>query len=519
MWVAAVVILLGAVAGLLAGGTASTDGGGAGGTGATDDGGTGQASTADDTAQASNGGCEFWVAPEPAGDDDGPGTREEPWGTLEHAAANVPDHGCTVLFEPGNYRGHANIKREFDTETVFRSATPYAAVLEHDDTVVDIDGGRNITIEGFELRHDGPSTPGSAYVAIVDRRDETWSERITFRDNIFHDSHGDDLLKIHNGVRFATVENNVFYNQGKDEQHIDVNSVTDVVVQDNVFFNDFASSGRDSDTPVKHFIVVKDSNEDDDGLEGSERITIRRNVFLNWQGDSEAFVKIGNDGKPYHEARDVLVESNLVVGNSSFEADAAFGVRGARDVTFNNNTVVGDLPGRAFAYRIHVTDENPDNDDIRFTNNIWSDPTGTMGSDGDDGDNRFSNVDDSTVSGLVNDNNLYWNGDEPIPPSSSSSLDDPRGIVADPELPGDDAEVTLPYWTGSRFPSGNTTIRDEFVRLVETHGAIPTTSPAVDAADPQTAADRDILGRQRDAPDIGAYEAVEGGTARAGDGS
>jgi hypothetical protein len=504
LWVGlvALLIVIAAAAGVLANGFDDASGGG-------------EPGSSEAGLDGAGGRCAYWVAPAPAGDDDGRGTASDPWATFEHAAANVPDRGCTVWFAPGTYDGYNQINRRFTTTTTFRSRSPHLALLEHDSEVVDIDGGRNIVIQGFELRHSGPSTSSADYVVIVDRRDDTWSEHITFRDNVFHDSYGDDLLKVHNGARFVTVEGNIFYNQGEGEQHIDVNSVTDVVIRDNIFFNDFASSGRESDTEVKHFIVVKDSNEDDDGLEGSQRITINRNIFLNWEGGPETFVKAGNDGMPYHEAQGVLIESNLLIGNSPTPADAAFGVRGARDIVFNNNTVVGDLPGDSYAYRIHLKDDNPRNENIRFTNNIWSDPTGTMGADASGSVNEFSDGDPSEVAGLVNDTNLYWNGAAPIPSGEVSNPlnDDARRVVADPQLPTDQSHIVLPYWTGRSLRSGSTTIRAEFIRLVEAYGAIPATSPAVDAADPETAARRDILGRTRTSPDLGAFEAPDGGGA------
>ena len=84
------------------------------------------------------------------------------------------------------------------------------------------------------MRHSGPDS--GRFVVVADRRNETWSEYVTFRNNIIHDSYNNDLLKIHNGARFFTIEGNIFYNQTASEQHMDVNGVTDVVIQDNIFF-------------------------------------------------------------------------------------------------------------------------------------------------------------------------------------------------------------------------------------------------------------------------------------------
>jgi len=451
--------------------------------------------------------CEYWVAPAPEGDDHQTGAFAEPWATLNHAAAQVPDKNCTVWFKNGVYSGTNELKRRFTSTTTFKAVNPYQAIFEHSGTVLELDGIRNMTFEGFEFRHSGPGA--NKHVVIVDRRDDIWSENIIFRNNIFHDSYNNDLLKVHNGVRFATIEHNIFYNQGDSEQHIDVNSVTDVIIQDNIFFNDFAGSGRSNPGNTKHFIVVKDSNENSDGLEGSERITIRRNIFLNWEGGVESFVQIGNDGKPYHEAEEVQIENNLMIGNAQNLSLTALGVRGARSITFTNNTVVGDLPAKAYAIRVSITGQNPKNEAIYIYNNVWSDPTGTMGAKLSGSSNEFSDGDPSETNNLILDNNLYWNGGTEIPPGDlvSPLLDDARRLVADPGLNTDHTAIILPRWQGTAFMSGNITIRQEFVRLVEGYGRISSNSPAIGQADLSRAPFNDILGHLRGStPDLGAYE-------------
>jgi hypothetical protein len=146
-------------------------------------------------------------------------------------------------------------------------------------------------------------------------------------------------------------------------------------------------------------------------------------------------------------------------------------------------------------------DANPRNEDITFVNNIWSDATGTMGD--------FSGGDRSDTVGLTFKRNLYWNGGRKIPAGDlvSPMRDDPLRIVRNPHLERDQ-RMTLPYWEGSRFRSGNRTIAQEFLRIVRRFGAIPGDSPAVGRALDAFTPTFDILGRRRGASaDLGAYEA------------
>jgi hypothetical protein len=453
-------------------------------------------------------GCEYWVAPPPAGSNANPGTFAQPWATLDYASANVPDNNCTVWFKDGTYNGTHSLYERFNTSVTFKAVNPYKAILQYSGTVVKLFGARNIIFEGFEVRHTGPGA--GALVMQVQQDGVNGAENIVIRNNIFHDSYNNDLLKINNGARFITVEHNLFYNQSGSDEHIDVNSVTDVLIRDNVFFNDFGGSGRMNNNDTSSFIVIKDSNAGDDGQIGSLRITVRRNVFLNWQGSSGSnFVLVGEDGQPYFEGQDIRVENNLMMGNAPNNMRAAFGVKGGKNITFTNNTVVGDLPALAYALRINREGSNPVNQNIVFRNNIWADPTGTMGAEAGGGTNEFSDGDPSESTNLILDNNLYWNGGAAIPPGDlvSPLIHDARRTVANPLLNFNHASVVLPRWNGSAFASGNATIRQEFERLVNLYATIPTNSPAIGEADPAFAPADDILGRSRGAaPDLGAFE-------------
>jgi hypothetical protein len=456
--------------------------------------------------------CEFWIAPRPEGKDSNPGSFEQPWATLRNATKEAPDQGCTIWLKDGIYEGHNQLNRRFTKTTIFKAVHPYKAILQNNGKVLSLNGTSNMIFEGIEFRHEGPGA--DRLVISVHRDEEVWADNITFRNNIIHDSYNDDLLKLWDGVRNVTVANNVFYNMGALEQHMDVNSVSDVIIQDNIFFNDYAGSQRKDPGNTKNFIVIKDSGEGQDGMKGSQRVYVRRNIFLNWAGTEAKFLKVGNDGKPFHEGREIYAENNLFIGNSGNLMDAAFGVSGGKDIYYVNNTVVGDLPSGSFAFRFNLKGKNPQNENIFFYNNIWSDPTGTMGAGPLSSGiasalTMFSDGIPSETKNLVLDNNLYWNGGDPIPAGNLVSPldDDAHRIVADPQIIGSQGKITLPRWNGSAFLSGNKTIREEFIRLVEHYGKIQEGSPAIGKANPEFSPEDDILGRKRsNPPDLGAYE-------------
>ncbi len=467
-------------------------------------------------------GCE--LAPPPQGtmyyvatdgdDGAGDGSADAPWATITHALDNAEDPS-TILVRPGTYNGRIRMRGSFTQGVTVRSEVPYQARLRHDGPVLTFykhpAGCEGITLEGFDVAHSDAGA--SALVVHLDGGGDNSVSRITLRDNILHDSYDNDILKINNSTTQIVVERNMFYNQTGSDEHIDINSVDDVIVQDNVFFNDFEGSGRTDGSDTSSFIVIKDSNGSQDLFTGSSNVHVQRNVFLNWQGSTgSGFLLIGEDGQPFFEGRDILVENNLFVGNSRSDMRSPFGVKGGRDIAFRHNTIVGDLPSRAYAMRLNTEGLNPPNENITFHNNIWSDPTGTMGQDASAGGGTdFSDTQPDQLASFMLSTNLYWNGGMPLPDTSDDVInpsDDASALEADPILP-DASTAVVPRWveaTGS-FAGGASSICEAHRGLVEAHATPGTSSPVLGAAQASESPDVDILRRPRgSSPDIGAVE-------------
>lgn len=429
----------------------------------------------------------------------GNGSSAAPWATLAYAVTKIPDDGSTIEVRAGVYDGRVRLNRRFVNRTYLRGDDDYRTIIRSSDSspVITIYGGANFELRGFQITRPGPSATGVILVHI--QTSGLPAEDITLRDNILHDSYNNDLLKINYGARRVQVISNLFYNQSGYDEHIDINGVTDVQVSNNIFFNDFAGSGRSVGNNTGSFIVIKNSG----GLPQNARITVNRNVFLNWQGAAGASaITVGEDGTAHFEAEDVLIENNLIVGNSANTMSSAFTVQGSRRIKIRANTVTGNLPTRSYGMNVFKSGSNQPNEDVTFYNNIFSDPTGTMG--------KFSRGNPSTAIRRVLLNNLYWNGGAAINADGDAYniSEDTAKVIGDP-VHYTQQGIVLPRLKGTRFLSGNQTIRGEFRRLAETYARLGKGSAAIGRANRAEMPEDDILGRKRGPTfDIGCWNST-----------
>lgn len=407
-----------------------------------------------------------------SGDDDGDGSASSPWATISHAVKHVPDTAL-ILVKPGRYHGQVVLTGQFPQGITIRAERAYQSRLYDNQTVVICYVCQGITLEGFDISHAGEGA--ERYVIQIQdlSDDQSGGRRVTLFNNIIHDSYNNDLLKVNNGATHINIIGNMFYNMGGPglDSHIDANSASYVLIEENIFFNDFAGSFRENRNDTGSYVVIKDSNGEDDIYLGSQNITVRRNVFMNWEGDSNnAFLVVGEDNVPYFQAETVLIEYNLMLGNSPNIMRAAMHIRGSYDVLVQHNTVTGDLPTKAYAFRLSRAVQNRPNEAIVFYNNLWADPTGTMGTEGFLPEGLWAEIMPGTSINVTLENNVYWNGQTPIPVATTQLLNytnDVTGVVMDPELPPL-TTVIIPRWEveNGRFADNSLTIHDAFTRLM-----------------------------------------------------
>lgn len=462
------------------------------------------------------------VPPPPAGTDyyvallgsdtTGDGSQGNPWRTLQHAAATVPAAGgFTIFLGDGIYDGATAITRGFDAGVTIRSQQPYGATLTNiagNETVLFVahQGPTRLTFQELVISNEGstgnPCASAAGHLIHLSNVSD-----VTFLNNVIYGNDRmprcNDAIKINldnattfpTGIRFL---GNYLANPPAVDgrEMIDVFEPGELDFADNIFASARGRTGGEA--------FVKLWGEWGSTTARSPRYRIQRNIFVGYEGGAaKGFVELGGEGASIFEISDALIENNLFIGSSTSPMLAPLVLRGVQDVTVRANTFVGDLPATAFAVALGSDGSNPASREVLLGNNIWCDPSGTMGSTLA---HLFGAVDLPTVTMQAN---LLWNAANPLPSSGELTPDDdPQKVVADPALPGDPTGVAAPSWVAAqrRFASGATTVREEFARLVAEYAAIGAASPARGGAAGGMPAD-DILGNARDgSPDIGAFE-------------
>lgn len=447
-------------------------------------------------------------------DSTGDGSASNPWRTIARAVnSGIPAAGGdSVLVMDGEYSGMTMITRGFSAPVSVRAQNTYRARLTNiaggmEAIRVYVNGSANLTIEGFVISNFHPtnvcSTTRQPYflIHISDASD------VTLRNNVIYGNNApgtcNEVIKVNRSAdaypKNIVIQGNVIYDPANSEGADLLDSVRpgELDITDNVFWGNSDRTSSQSFITLKRQVVAAVSR--------SPRYRIARNIFMNWGGKTDqAFLQLGEDGVAEYEITDALIENNLFIGNSPATIAAPVQLKGVKGVIARANTIVGDLPSGAFGFRIGTEGSNPRVEDVSVRNNIFSDPTGTMSA------RLFTIYGSVLLESVTLSRNLFWNAGNGLP-SSGAILPtaDASRIEGDPKFPAAPVSTVLPRWNeaSKQFESGATTIRDEFLRLASTYGALGEGSSAIGAADSTNMPALDIRGAIRDStPDVGAFE-------------
>ena len=476
----------------------------------------------DDPECDSPTGICYYVATD-GSDTTGDGNYDTPWATISHAAATVPaTGGFNIIVKDGIYDGNNYIERQFQDWVTIKSENRYKAVLTNTvpiapqwDAALVIrgyPGKSNVVVEGFEMTNEYTGytcVSRNTFVVLF-----TNMSNIILRDNILHGNDApntcNDLIKVNRWGGGCpgniSITGNVIYDPASlgGDDLLDVMFICDINVSDNVFFST-GSPQSQSFITIKREVYAGHPDLPSDVR--NPRFVVNRNVFLNWDGKTDqVFMQFGEDGDSEFMITNSLIENNLFIGNTPNVMSGPVQLKGTANITVRANTMVGDYQGSRHGARIGTEGSNPPTENLYFFNNIFSDPTGTMGNE------LIGGYGSLITSTFVIDNNLYWNNGNSLPSSGIlTPVDDVNSFEGDPLLEIDHSGIVLPVWDNvtHQFPSGSTTVREEFERLVNTYGVIGESSLAVGNADPSNMPADDILGNMRDSsPDIGAFEYI-----------
>ena len=282
--------------------------------------------------QAQFAGSVYYVSPD--GDDDAPGTRQEPWATPNHAG-EAARAGDEVIFLPGTYSGRLVPQRSGSPQRpiVFRADERRTVVFEgegDDSYPIQIEQLRHIRVEGFHIE---PAGQDGRWLYIWD------SEHITLADCLFEKAYGGTPFQIAESRNIRVVDSVLRKNA------FNMARVSD---SEQIIFEGNAIS-RAGHSPLQFF--PPDTNSE---------LVARGNVFHAAWGRAVEFF-------PSEEA---LFENNIVTnsynGSRSASSNSKFAVQGG---IFRFNRVYRNRGG---ALHLYAWRESP-MEDIELYHNIFHD--------------------------------------------------------------------------------------------------------------------------------------------------
>jgi len=309
--------------------------------------------TRDSRTPSSAEGSVYWVAID--GDDAGPGTRDEPWATLQHAADSVGP-GATVYVGEGAYEQRVEIRGSGTPGRPITFAVAPGERVVLDGSSLEVPPGQNamiaidsqhfVTIRGFEITGYRSDVSGHVPIGILVKRA---ADHVRLAGNVVHDMgttfQGRNGGDAHGIAVFGTAGDHPIEEVeivDNELANLTLGSSEALVVNGNV--KDFRIEGNkvhDTDN-IGIDVIGFEGTAPDPTVDQARDGIVRGNVV--WNVDSYGNPAYGNDrsadGIYVDGGRDILVEGNTIHDvNIGIELASEHAGRSTRNVTARNNLV------------------------------------------------------------------------------------------------------------------------------------------------------------------------------------
>ena len=309
--------------------------------------------TRDSRTPSSAEGSVYWVAID--GDDADPGTRDEPWATLQHAADSVGP-GATVYVGEGAYEQRVEIRGSGTPGRPITFAVAPGERVVLDGSSLEVPPGQNamiaidsqhfVTIRGFEITGYRSDVSGHVPIGILVTGA---ADHVRLVGNVVHDMgttfQGRNGGDAHGIAVFGTAGDHPIEEVeivDNELANLTLGSSEALVVNGNV--KDFRIEGNkvhDTDN-IGIDVIGFEGTAPDPTVDQARDGIVRGNVV--WNVDSYGNPAYGNDrsadGIYVDGGRDILVEGNTIHDvNIGIELASEHAGRSTRNVTARNNLV------------------------------------------------------------------------------------------------------------------------------------------------------------------------------------